>query len=44
MNHENYNDIKIMIINHISKMRATATLKCMNMHLDVCMVEYNKFL
>ena len=33
-----------MIINHISNMRVIATLKCINMHPDVCMLEYNKFL
>jgi hypothetical protein len=33
-----------MIIDHISKMRVIATLKCTNMHPDVCMLEYNKFL
>jgi len=33
-----------MIFNHISKMCVIATLKCTNMHPDICMLEYNKFL
>ena len=33
-----------MIINHISTMHVIAALKCTNMHSDVYMLEYNKFL
>jgi hypothetical protein len=43
MNHENYNDIRIMIINHIWKICVIATLSCTNMHPDICMLEYNIF-
>jgi hypothetical protein len=43
MNFENYNDIRIIIINHIRKICVIATLSCTNIHPDGCMLEYNIF-
>jgi hypothetical protein len=44
MNRKNYNDIKNNDYWSHLEDGVIVTLKCTNMHPDVCMLEYNKFL